>query len=95
MIVEFDEFWKTAGLMALAAIPWVPVLLMFLHAARTPAWVWAFTSHTQANWVAVLLLGLVAIPIGLCLATWYFFRVRPELSSVERGNVGRSGSQTR
>ena len=92
MIVEFDEFWKTAALMALAAIPWLPVLLMFLHAARMPAWVWAFTSHTQANWVAVLLLGLVAIPIGLLVAAWYFFRVRPELCSVERGNVERPGS---
>lgn len=77
----------TALLIGLATLPIVPVLLMFLHAARTPGWVWAFTDHTQVVWVASLLAGIVLTPIGLCLACWYWLRLRPVLNGIEKGEL--------
>lgn len=84
---DLELLLSTSLLIAIALVPVVPVVLMFLHAARTPGWVWAFTDHTQVVWVALLLGGIVIVPIGLCLAAWYFVRIRPELAAAERGQL--------
>jgi hypothetical protein len=76
----------TALLIAIAGVPLVLIMIAFLHAARTPQWVWAFTARTQVVWMALLLGGVAIIPAGLPLAAWYWFRVRPELLAVERGD---------
>lgn len=89
-MTDFSLLLWTALLIAIGLIPLLPVVLMFLHAARTPAWVWAFTSHTQVVWVASLLGGIVVVPVGLVLAGWYFFKVRPALAAVERGELPAS-----
>ena len=39
------------------------------------------------QWLVVLLAGVAIVPVGLPLAAWYWFRVRPELQSVERGEL--------
>ena len=87
IVIDFGTFMSTALLVALALLPLVPVVLMFLHAARTPGWVWAFTDHTQVVWVALLLAGIVITPVGLVLAAWYFFKIRPVLDARERGEL--------
>lgn len=77
----------TALLISVAGIPLVLIMIAFLHAARTPQWVWAFTARTQVVWMVVLLAGVAIIPIGLPMAAWYWFRVRPELQAIERGEL--------
>lgn len=86
-MTDLSLLLSTSLLIAIALIPVLAVGLMFLHAARTPAWVWAFTSHTQAVWVALLLGGILIVPAGLCLAGWYFFKIRPRLAAIERGEM--------
>ena len=77
----------TALLITAAGIPLILTLIAFLDAARMPQWVWAFTERTQVIWLVVLLAGVAIVPVGLPLAAWYWFRVRPELQSVERGEL--------
>lgn len=77
----------TALLITAASIPLALTMIAFLHAARMPQWVWAFTERTQVVWLVMLLAGVAIIPIGLPLAAWYWFRVRPELRAVERGEL--------
>lgn len=77
----------TALLISLAGIPLVLIMIAFLHAARTPQWVWAFTERTQVLWMVVLLAGVAIMPIGLPMAAWYWFRIRPELRAIERGEL--------
>lgn len=79
----------TALLITVAAIPLILIMMAFLHAARTPQWVWAFTDRTQVLWMVLLLAGVALVPVGLPLACWYWFRVRPELGAVEDGDLER------
>ena len=72
---------------AIAASPVAFVGVTFLHAARIPQWVWAFSERTQIVWVAMLLLGIAVVPVGLPLAIWYLVKVRPVLNHIEKGNV--------
>jgi hypothetical protein len=77
----------TAFWICVAAIPIVSIALAFLHAARVPQWVWAFSSRTQVVWLAGLLVGIAVVPLGLPLAGWYVFKIRPQLASIERGDM--------
>lgn len=72
---------------AIAASPIVFIGLTFLHAARYPQWVWAFSERTQVVWLAGLLIGAAVVPIGLPLAAYYIVRVRPVLHQIEQGNM--------
>lgn len=75
-------FW-----IAVAGSPIAFIGLTFLHAARVPQWVWAFSERTQVIWVATLLLGVAVVPVGVPLAIWYLVKVRPVLNHIEAGNV--------
>jgi len=83
----FQEFMTMAFWIAIAGSPIAFIGLTFLHAARIPQWVWAFSDRTQVIWLASLLLGVAVVPLGLPLASWYLVKVRPVLNRIENGNV--------
>jgi len=83
----FQEFMTMAFWIAVAGSPIAFIGLTFLHAARIPQWVWAFSERTQVIWLASLLLGVAVVPLGLPLAFWYLVKVRPVLKRIEDGNV--------
>ena len=87
MIFDFGTFVTTAFWIAVASIPLGIVALSALHAARTPQWVWAFSDRTQVIWVAGLFWGVIVVPLGLFVAAYYWWRVRPQLASIERGEI--------
>ncbi len=87
--MTWELFGTTAFWVAIAAIPLVFVGLTFLHAARIPQWVWALSGRTQIFWLATLLLGSAIVPIGIPAAIYYIVRVRPMLTSIERGDMSR------
>lgn len=72
---------------AIAASPIALVGVSFLHAARFPQWVWAFSDRTQIVWLASLLLGVAIIPMGVPVALWYLLKIRPVLTRIEAGNM--------
>lgn len=82
-----QDFVVMAFWIAVAASPIVFIGLTFLHAARYPQWVWAFSERTQIVWLAGLLMGAAVVPLGLPLAAWYLIRVRPVLHRIEQGNL--------
>ena len=79
-------FWM-AAIITVGAIPTGLVLIAFLDAARTPGWVWAFSSRAQVVWIALLLGGVVLIPLGIPLAGWYWWNIQPSLREIESGEV--------
>ena len=78
--------WMTVIITA-GAIPTGLVLVAFLDAARTPGWVWAFSARAQVVWIALLLGGVVLIPLGIPLAAWYWWNIRPTLREIEGGRI--------
>jgi len=80
-------FWFTALLIAIAALPIVFVALAFLHAARAPQWVWVMSGRTQIIWLAGLLLGAGIVVAGVPAAAYYFWKIRPVLDRIERGDL--------
>lgn len=82
-----EDFMRMALLIAIAGSPIAFIGLTFLHAARYPQWVWAFSERTQIVWLAGLLMGAAIVPLGLPLAAWYLIRVRPVLHQIEQGNM--------
>ena len=73
MLTNTSEFWWTALLVGISAIPIVVVGLAFLHAARAPQWVWAFAGRRQVVWMVALIFGIAITPVGVPLALYYFF----------------------
>jgi len=84
----FGQFWITAFLIALAALPIVFVALAFLHAARSPQWAWAMLGRPQVMWIAGLLFGAAVLPLGIPAAIYYYWKIRPVLDRIERGDLG-------
>lgn len=84
----FQEFAAMALWISIAASPIAFVGLTFLHAARIPQWVWAFSDRTQIVWLASLLLGVAVVPLGAPIAVYYLVKVRPVLNAIWGGNVG-------
>lgn len=82
-----EAFWLTALFIALAALPIVFVALAFLHAARSPQWVWAMSGRTQIVWLAGLLVGAGIVFAGVPAAIYYFWKIRPVLDRIERGDL--------
>lgn len=85
----FTQFWTAAFWIGLAGLPIAFVGLAFLHAARTPQWVWIMSGRTQIYWLLGLLLGAGIIPLGVPAAVYYFWKLRPDLDALERGDLGR------
>ena len=85
---DLQLLFTTAFWITVAALPLIIVALTFLHAAKTPQWVWAFSDRTQIIWLALLLIGIGLLPLGLGGTVWYWWKVRPQLASIERGDMG-------
>ena len=85
-VTSMTEFWYTALLIALAALPIAFVGIAFLHAARAPQWVWAMSGRTQIIWLAGLLVGAGVIFAGVPAAAYYYWKIRPVLDRIERGD---------
>ncbi len=90
-----EAFIRMAFWIAIAGSPIAFVGLTFLHAARYPQWVWAFSERTQIVWLASLLMGVAIVPIGLPLAIWYLVKIRPVLQRIEQGNMTHFADDTR
>ena len=58
-----------------------------LDAAHRPGWVWALAGRAQVAWIAAILFGTVAVPLGLVISTVYLLRVRPRLRATEGGQI--------
>ena len=87
--------FTTALQISLVVSPFAVVALTFLHAAQIPQWVWAFSDRTQIIWLASLLLGVALLPLGLVATIRYWWRVRPQLASIERGEMDWGGHSKR
>ena len=83
----FQQFMTMAMWIAIAGSPVAFIGVTFLHAARYPQWVWAFSDRTQVVWLASLLIGAAIVPIGLPIAVWYLIKVRPILRQIEHGDM--------
>jgi hypothetical protein len=75
------------GEIALASVPLGLSLWALLDCARRPAWAWALTTRSQAVWMASILLGMLVLPIGLAVSTWYLVRIRAEVAGAESGRL--------
>lgn len=80
------DFWFATLVIGLALLPFAFVGLAFLHAARAPQWVWAMSGRTQIIWLAGLLIGTGVVFAGVPAAAYYFWKVRPVLDRIERGD---------
>lgn len=85
----FQDFAVMALWIAIAGSPIAFIGLTFLHAARVPQWVWAFSERTQIVWLASLLMGVAVVPVGLPVAVWYLVKIRPVLVQIEKGNLSK------
>ena len=85
-MAELQALGGAALWVGLFSIPFVFVVLTFLHAARVPRWVWVMSGRTQIVWLVVLLIGNAALPIGIPAAIYYLLRVRPTLVAIEAGD---------
>ena len=76
------------GLIVVLALPLALSVYALLDAARRPGWVWALAGRMQAGWIAAILFGTIAVPLGLAVSTVYLVRIRPELVAAEEGRIG-------
>ena len=82
-----DVLWALV-VTALACVPIGVSLWALLDAARRPRWVWALSRHRQTPWMAAVAAGVLLTVVGLAISLWYLIRVRPDLSAIERGDLG-------
>ena len=82
-----SDFLSATVVVALLPIPLVLSLVALLDAARWPGWVWAMAGRAQVAWIAAIMFGTVAVPLGLVISTIYLLRVRPRLKATEGGHI--------
>jgi hypothetical protein len=70
---------------AVFCIPIALSLWALLDCARRPSWTWAMTTRSQQVWMASILCGILLVPAGLIISTWYLVRIRPEVAAIEDG----------
>jgi hypothetical protein len=51
--------------------------------------VWALAGRTQVLWIAAILFGTIALPLGIVISTVYLLRIRPRLAATESGRFDR------
>lgn len=71
----------------LVSVPLSLSMWALLDAARRPPWVWALTERRQVVWIGGVLFGVLVLPVGIVVSTYYLARVRPRLAAVEGGDV--------
>lgn len=72
---------------AFLCIPIGLSLWALLDCAKRPGWAWALTSRSQAVWMATILCGILVMPVGLALSTYYLVRIRREVAAAEDGRL--------
>ncbi len=72
----------------LACIPLGLTMWALLDAARRPAWAWSFANKSQLAWLMAILLGTLLLGLGVLIAAYYLWRVRPVVRAVEEGDFG-------
>ena len=82
-----SDVLSAIALLTLLAIPLLLSLVALLDAARRPGWVWALAGRDQVAWIAAILFGTIAVPLGLFISTLYLVRVRPRLRATEGGRI--------
>jgi hypothetical protein len=85
--VSVGDLAKTLGVLCALAVPLALSVAALLDAARRPAWVWALAGRARVLWMALVLVGVIALPLGLVVSSWYLLRVRPELRATENGRI--------
>lgn len=81
------DLLAAAGVTILLAIPLTLSVLALLDAARRPAWAWALAGRAQIVWLAAILFGTIAVPLGLVVSSVYLLRIRPRLAAAEDGRI--------
>jgi uncharacterized membrane protein len=72
---------------AFFSIPLALSLWALLDCARRPEWAWALTARSRQVWMVAILCGILLVPAGLAISTYYLVRVRAEVAGVEGGKL--------
>lgn len=69
------------------AVPLGLSVLALLDAARRPAWAWSLAERSQVAWLAVILFGVLLVPLGIVVSLRYLIWTRPRLAAAEEGRI--------
>ena len=72
---------------AVLCLPLALSLWALLDCAKRPSWAWALTTRSQQVWMYSILCGILVLPVGIAVSTYYMMRVRPEVAAVEDGRL--------
>jgi hypothetical protein len=72
---------------ALLCLPLALSLWALLDCAKRPSWAWAMTTRSQQVWMYSILCGILVLPVGIAVSSFYLLRVRPEVAGVEEGRL--------
>lgn len=84
----------TSLVVLLAALPLALTAWALLDAAHRPEWAWALAGRRRVVWMAAILLGAMALVVGVAVSGFYLVRVRPEVAAAEEGRVPGSPNST-
>jgi len=51
--------------------------------------VWALSGRRQLVWLILIIMGVITMIVGLVVAGYYLAIVRPELRSIEAGDISQ------
>lgn len=89
IIVSPGEIASTVAVLTVLALPLALSVAALLDAARRPEWVWALAGRARVVWMMLVLVGAIALPVGVVVSSWYLLRIRPELRDTENGRLRR------
>lgn len=89
IIVSPGEIASTVAVLTVLALPLALSVAALLDAARRPEWVWALAGRARVVWMMLVLVGAIALPVGVVVSSWYLVRIRPELRDTENGRLRR------
>jgi hypothetical protein len=84
---EVGRLFVAVVQVAFLSIPIGLSLWALLDCARRPAWAWALAGRSQLVWMGSILFGILLLPVGLAVSTWYLLRVRAAVAAVEGGRL--------
>lgn len=87
IIVSPGEIASTVAVLTVLALPLALSVAALLDAARRPEWVWALAGRARVVWMMLVLVGAIALPVGVVVSSWYLLRIRPELRDTENGRL--------
>lgn len=78
--------WAIVKLLV-ACVPLAISVTALLDCARRPEWAFAFVGRSRTVWVTLTGIGVLFCGPGIVTALWYWFKVRPAVARVERGEL--------